>query len=147
MENNLPMTHNNENTKCTQKRQGIKSCKGKGQSHILRRALSNNSWSFYGDSESQKGVDRYSRRHHNYQLRLLDPTKLLITIDREKNFTIKTNLSNFCPLSPSTRRQQEKLQSEDKANCTQEDTRDKNPRKVHQKREKSMLPQQNNSNP
>ena len=101
-EKKILSTHNNQNTKSTNQRKNIKSCKGKGQVIYKGRPIR-----ITPDfsTETMKSRRAWSEvmlplREHKHQPRLLYPAKLSININREKKiFQNKTKFQQY--LHPS----------------------------------------------
>ena len=75
-------THTNKAEKKKYKEKNIKSNKGKATNNIQRNPHKGNSWSFHRDSESQKGVARYSQddEGEEYRTKNVIPRKAVIQI-------------------------------------------------------------------
>jgi predicted HicB family RNase H-like nuclease len=119
-------SHNNQNTKCTEQRKNIKSCKGKGPSNIQRQTYQNHIRCLNRDYESQKSLSEVMQtlREHKCQPRQLYSGKLSINIDREnKIFQDKPKFKQYISTNPALQRTlEEKLQHKE-GTYTKEKTR------------------------
>ena len=71
---NIFLSYNNQNTKCTEQRKNIKSCKGKRPSSIWSQTYQNYARNLNRDLKSQKGLDRGHENPKRTQMPAQDTT-------------------------------------------------------------------------